>query len=71
MRRCMDPIAGAVATIDRLLLSAGHEVACYDETGERDVLFTAEGFLRTPPVLTQQGEIIVAGDGVLHCLEVD
>ncbi|MEK7404891.1 MAG: PQQ-binding-like beta-propeller repeat protein [Acidobacteriota bacterium] len=62
--------AGAGVTVDdRLLVSAGEEIAVFDANGERRMLYRFRGQpLLTPPVLTAAGEILVASAQRLYCL---
>jgi len=61
---------GAIVTPDNLLLvSEGSSLLVFGADGERSVLATLEGeTLCTPPVLTDRGELLVAGQRRLTCL---
>jgi hypothetical protein len=62
-------IAGAVVTADdRLLVSAGSEVASFDEHGERTALYDTNEELSTPPILTAADDILVASAQHLFCM---
>jgi hypothetical protein len=62
--------ASAVVTADdQLLVSDGSELVVFDESGKRRVLQTfADDVLTTPPVLSSDGEILVASEHRLYCL---
>lgn len=64
------PIAGALVTADGQLLAAeGSYLMAYDRAGERRLLQAFEGdTLRTQPLLTKQGYLLVATGEKLYCL---
>lgn len=66
------PIAGAIVTADdRVLVAAGDLIQQFEPDGERTVLLQLEGARwTTPPVLTEQGRILVATGQHLYCLEI-
>ena len=65
------PVAGAVALADhRLLASAGSVVASFTPEGERTIVFHApEAAWQTPPIVTENGRILVASTDHLYCLQ--
>ncbi|HWM89375.1 MAG TPA: hypothetical protein VN493_01265 [Thermoanaerobaculia bacterium] len=61
--------AGAVVTADDWLLVAdGNELAAYDEDGQRHSLYTFPEPLQTAPLLTSNGEYLLATATHLYCL---
>ncbi len=66
------PLAGAVATPDgHLVVTEGDSITSWDLKGERKLLFATGGDrLLTPPVLTADGELLVASSAHLYCLAV-
>lgn len=69
--RMSEPVGGAVVTAGgQLHVAAGPVVIALDETGERELLFYAEGeSLTTPPVLSDGGQLFVASTDRLYCLQ--
>jgi len=63
-------IGGAVVTADdQLLVAAGSAITAFDAKGERKLLHFFEGeTLSTPPILTDQGVLLVASQRQLYCL---
>jgi hypothetical protein len=61
---------GAIVTADdELVASEGSSVSAFDGTGRRRVLQRfPDGSVRTPPVLTASGSILVATERDLYCL---
>jgi hypothetical protein len=63
---------GATVTADdKLLVSDGPELIVFGADGVSRVLHDfAQQSLKTPPILTPQGRILVASDETLFCLRV-
>jgi hypothetical protein len=63
-------ITGAVITADnRLVVADGGGVAVYDEAGEKTELLRQAGLV-TPPVLTREGELLVASRSAVYCYAI-
>jgi hypothetical protein len=64
------PIGGAVVTADgQLLVAEGDSVAAFDAEGIRRVLYSIPGHpLVVPPLLTGDGELLVASRDTLYCV---
>jgi len=63
--------AGATVTADdKLLVSDGPELIVFGTDGVSRVLHDFAQPLKTPPILTSQGRILVASDETLFCLRV-
>jgi hypothetical protein len=62
------PAGAAVTANEALLVAAGAELAAFELDGARRVLYTAEGALRTSPVMTADDEVLVATDRELLSL---
>jgi hypothetical protein len=61
-------VAGGIITSDdRLIASIGSMVVAFDATGEATILQSLSDDLVTPPILTENGELLVASSGRLYC----
>lgn len=68
-RKTNTPVDRGTITADhQVLVSDGTELVAYDGVGERRVLATFDAPLLTAPVLTDAGEIVVAGPQEIHRL---
>jgi hypothetical protein len=61
--------SAAVTANDQLLVSTENEISAFDVEGRRRILFTfSDERITTPPVLIENGEILVASKKSLYCL---
>jgi outer membrane protein assembly factor BamB len=65
-------MGGAIVTADDWLVAAiGNQIVSFDSVGKATILYAFEGEqLKTPPVLTVRGELLVASIAKLYCLAV-
>lgn len=72
VRTASGRFAGAVVTVDdRLLVADGREIAAFERDGRRRLLYASpEDELRTAPVVTATGEVLVASSKKLIALKL-
>lgn len=62
-------LCASVTADDQLLVAVGDELLAFDAVGNARLCFSFDGdALRTPPVLTADGEVLVASASTLYCL---
>lgn len=63
-----ESIAGAVAGLDGLMVTAGREIVAYDRSGTARVVFRAAEDRLTTPVAPIRGGLVVGGERRVYCL---